>query len=213
MSELINKKIVLQLNASWRPVGERLVREAFVSLMGEYNGEPPQLALDLTTRRDENGNDVLVDARAVEWDEWKTLPVREEDLAINTSSGLIRVPLILIARNYNKVPVRRKRLSVGNVRERDGGICQYTGRKLARGAGNIDHIQPRSRGGKDVWTNVVWCDKDLNLAKGNRLNSEMGLKLLRQPKEPPAVPVSFHITEARHPAWRFFMDHVQESTS
>jgi hypothetical protein len=43
------------------------------------------------------------------------------------------------------------RFGARGIWERDDGICQYTGRKLAPKEGNIDHFVPRSRGGKTSW--------------------------------------------------------------
>ncbi len=35
--------------------------------------------------------------------------------------------------------------------------------------GSLDHVVPRSRGGKDAWENLVWSSKAVNAKKGNRL--------------------------------------------
>src|SRR5579862_5031541 len=39
------------------------------------------------------------------------------------------------------------------IRERDGNRCQYTGVLLRPDEGNIDHVVPRSRGGRHTWEN------------------------------------------------------------
>jgi 5-methylcytosine-specific restriction endonuclease McrA len=69
-------------------------------------------------------------------------------------------------------------------------VCQYTGRKLRPSEGNIDHIVPRSRGGKTTWENCVLADKKVNSKKGNRLPEEIGLRLIRSPKAPKEVPTT-----------------------
>ena len=56
--------------------------------------------------------------------------------------------------------------------------------------GSLDHVLPRSRGGKDSWENLVWTDKDVNARKGNRLPHEAGLKLLSVPRAPKELPVT-----------------------
>ena len=43
---------------------------------------------------------------------------------------------------------------------------------------SLDHVVPRSRGGKDAWENLVWSSKAVIAQKGNRLPHEAGLKLL-----------------------------------
>lgn len=52
-----------------------------------------------------------------------------------------------------------------NGHERDGGICQYTGRKHAPGEGNIDHVVPRSRGGASSWENCLRSHRSVNEQK------------------------------------------------
>lgn len=198
---VLDKVLTLTLNNQWIPCGQRSIREAVVCLCSESNGEKPALALDMEMGVD----NTITYVNPVDWDEWITLPVREGDLYISTSSGKIRAPLVIICRHYNKVPLTRPRLSVGNIWVRDEGMCQYTGRKLPRAALNVDHIIPRSRGGRDEWTNMVLADKKLNSIKGNKLNDEAGLRLIREPKAPKATPLSLSITEARHPSWEPFL--------
>jgi 5-methylcytosine-specific restriction endonuclease McrA len=97
---------------------------------------------------------------------------------------------VIVAANYAKVPLCRPRLGARGIWERDGGICQYTGRQLAPHEGNIDHIVPRSRGGATSWENCVLSHRDVNSKKGARLPQEVGLRLLRKPQVPKSVPAS-----------------------
>lgn len=39
--------------------------------------------------------------------------------------------------------------------------CQYTGRALRPHEGSLDHVMPRSRGGKDARENLVWSAKEV----------------------------------------------------
>ena len=64
---------------------------------------------------------------------------------------------------------------------RDGHKCQYCG----RAAENVDHVQPRSRGGKHTWDNVVAACRRCNGRKENRSRPRSGMKLARRPKAPP----------------------------
>jgi 5-methylcytosine-specific restriction endonuclease McrA len=76
---------------------------------------------------------------------------------------------------------------------RDDGICQYSGKKLTSNTGNIDHIIPKSRGGKSTWSNCVLAHKEINAKKADRTPEESGLKLLKVPKEPRNIPISLYI--------------------
>ena len=200
---ILDKQICLTLNASWSAVGFRTVRSSVIAMMSESNGEPPMLALDMEL--DEAGQ--ITYANPVAWDAWQDLPVRPSDFYIQTKDSKIRAPLVVITRFYNKVPMKRPRLSSGTIYERDQGVCQYTGRKLPRRDLNLDHVVPRARGGRDTFENIVLADKRINTLKGDRLNHEIGLKLIRQPKAPPALPATAMLREARHPTHRPFLIH------
>ena len=62
----------------------------------------------------------------VTWDEWITLPIRPQDNAVQTVRGPIRVPTVIVAVNYAKVPKKRPKLCARAIQERDGNRCQYT---------------------------------------------------------------------------------------
>jgi 5-methylcytosine-specific restriction endonuclease McrA len=198
MSDILNKTIVLVLNRNWQAINIRTPADAFC-----------QMATNAATALDiELGNDARAEAlRPVQWDEWITLPVRESDHAVRTARGAIRVPTVIVAVNFAKVPKKRPKLSARNIRERDGNRCQYTGRLLHPAEGNLDHVVPRSRGGADTWENLVWSAKDVNQRKADRLPHEAGLKLLNVPCAPKERPVSSLICNAHGVAeWKLFLN-------
>lgn len=198
MSDILNKQIVLSLNRSWLPIGMRTVERAIVSLCSQSDGEHPCLALDFEIIKDDDGNDMLSYANPLTWEEWLTLEIRPQDLSINSARQQIRVPTVIVAANYNKVPRRKPRACSKSIYDRDAGICQYTGEYVGRANGNLDHINPRDRGGRDSFENLVWCRKDVNFNKANRTPQEANLKLIRLPKAPPEMPVIIRKSDARH---------------
>ena len=211
MNTVANKLICLNLNANWQPVGFKTVKDAIVDLCGaESNGKPSTMALDIEYELDDNGQPIFDEAKSmnpVSWEEWMTLPIRPWDLAINSPTRSIRVPTVIIATNFNKMPIKtfKGKPSKDGIWNRDQGICQYTGKKLTKDQSTIDHVIPRSKGGQDTWTNMVVCDKTLNSKKGNKLNSELGLKLRKEPIEPSPTPMSALIKEAKHHTWKHFL--------
>ncbi|MCW6038567.1 HNH endonuclease [Spirulina subsalsa FACHB-351] len=70
------------------------------------------------------------------------------------------------------------------VLRRDHHRCQYCGshKKLT-----LDHVIPRSKGGKHSWDNVVIACERCNGFKGDRTPQQAGMELRTQPK-PPANP-------------------------
>ena len=211
MNNVANKLICLNLNANWQPVGFKTVKDAIVDLCGaESNGKPSTMALDIEYELDDNGQPIFDEAKSmnpVSWEEWMLLPIRPWDLAINSPTRSIRVPTVIIATNFNKMPIKtfKGKPSKDGIWNRDQGICQYTGKKLSKDQSTIDHVIPRSKGGLDTWTNMVVCDKSLNSKKGNKMNSELGLKLKKEPVEPSPTPVSALIREAKHHTWKHFL--------
>lgn len=143
----------------------------------------------------------------MQWDEWITLPVREGDQAVRTARGAIRVPTVIVVVNFAKVPKKSPKLSAKNIRERDGNRCLYTGRVLHPNEGSLDHVVPRSRGGRDTWENLVWSAKEVNQHKADRLSHEAGLRLLSIPRAPKELPVSALIRNAHGVAeWKLFLN-------
>ncbi|MDI1313855.1 HNH endonuclease [Prosthecobacter sp.] len=146
------------------------------------------------------------DMRPVTWEDWLKLEVREGDNSIGTVHGPVRVPSVLVLARFDKVPKRRPKFCAKAIWERDGGMCQYTGRKLRPHEGNIDHIIPVSRGGGSNWENCVLADRKVNSRKGNKLPEEAGLKLLRRPAVPREIPVT-HLIKNHHRVrdWEMFL--------
>lgn len=113
--------------------------------------------------------------------------------------------MIVLAR-FDKVPKRSPNFSARSIWNRDTGICQYTGRRLAPDEGNIDHVIPRSRGGDTSWENCVLAHCEVNSRKGNRLPREAGLRLLRPPAAPKELPATLLLKNPLGIAdWRHFL--------
>jgi 5-methylcytosine-specific restriction endonuclease McrA len=116
------------------------------------------------------------------------------------------VPTVIVAVNYAKVPKKRPKLCARTIRERDGNRCQYSGRILRPDEGSLDHVVPRSRGGKDAWENLVWSAKEVNQRKADRLPHEAGLKLLSKPRAPKeTLASSFIRNTAEVEDWNLFL--------
>src|SRR5262249_1656237 len=102
MSDILNKTIVLVLNRNWQPINIRTPQEAFC-----------QMATNVATALEIDGENHI---RPVTWDEWITLPVRDGDNAVHTVRGAIRVPTVIVALNFAKVPKKRPKLCAKTIR-------------------------------------------------------------------------------------------------
>ncbi len=175
-ASILHQNVVLVLNRNWQAINTRTPAEAFC-----------QLANDAATALDIHGTDFMVPTK---WEDWRMLPVREGDASIGTAHGPVRVPTVIVVANFSKVPKKRPKFNSRTIWERDGGRCQYTGRDLRPGEGNIDHVLPRSRGGETSWENCVLAARDVNSRKADRTPKEAGLRLLQSPRTPPELPVT-----------------------
>ncbi|MDB4905838.1 MAG: endonuclease [Gemmatimonadetes bacterium] len=107
-------------------------------------------------------------------------------------------PAVIRLTKFIHVP-RRFRRQVTNtfLFARDHYRCQYCGRHQLelrpREALTRDHLIPISRGGLNLWTNVVTACSPCNTRKGNRLPDEIGMHPLTHPVEPHFVHLSWAV--------------------
>lgn len=197
---ILDKKIVLVLNKFWQAVNVTTPRAAFL-----------QMSADASTGLDIGEDGSMI---PIKWDHWINLPTRESDWTIGTVKSTIRVPVVIILSNFAKVPKKKVKFSRRAVFERDGGRDQYTGKFVPYEEGNLDHVNPRSKGGGRTWNNIVWTDKKTNAKKANRTPEEAGMKLIRIPVIPTLeIPVSetiFNISGI--PEWDHFLRKGKKST-
>jgi 5-methylcytosine-specific restriction endonuclease McrA len=67
---------------------------------------------------------------------------------------------------------------------RDAHLCLYCGKDYGRHSLTRDHVVPLSRGGRDVWENVVCACFHCNSRKGGRTPQQAGMPLLAIPYRP-----------------------------
>ncbi len=67
---------------------------------------------------------------------------------------------------------------------RDQNMCLYCGGTFSVHDLSRDHVMPLSKGGRDVWTNVVTSCRRCNNRKADRNPEESGLELLAVPFVP-----------------------------
>jgi 5-methylcytosine-specific restriction endonuclease McrA len=125
--------------------------------------------------------------RLYEFADWAELSATEHD-SVATIDRRIRVPRVLVLSAFEHLPKSRVRFSRLNIYARDSDTCQYCGRKLPRSELNLDHILPRSQGGKTSWENVVCSCVPCNLRKGGQTPEQANMKLFKRPMRPRWTP-------------------------
>jgi 5-methylcytosine-specific restriction endonuclease McrA len=126
--------------------------------------------------------------RLYEFADWAALSASAPHDSINTIDRRIRVPRVVVLSAYEYLPKGRVRFSRLNIYARDHDTCQYCARQLPRSDLNLDHVVPRSQGGKTSWENVVCSCVPCNLRKGGRTPPQAGMKLLKVPMRPRWTP-------------------------
>ena len=130
--------------------------------------------------------------RIVDWKRAVTLVLlnkvevlEEYPREVRSVSIVLKVPSILrLTKFIRRAPRARVQFSRSSVFARDAHICQYDGRSYPLADLTIDHVVPRTAGGRSTWDNVVTCCTDCNRRKGGRTPEQAGLTLIRPPSRP-----------------------------
>lgn len=117
---------------------------------------------------------------------WKgSVEVVELDGERTLRSPSFEFPVPSVVRLLAFVDVRKRRSTSGGVRTkilmRDRYRCQYCGVKGTGCELTLDHIVPRSRGGRSVPENLCASCKRCNQRKGDRTPDEARMPLLAEP--------------------------------
>lgn len=192
MKRYIDRHNVLILNKHWIPVNTTTARHSFALM---YSDNAKGILIE---------EDIVV---PLNWYEWTNLNVTDKDKKVKTVKGFIKIPNVIVMNHYDKIPRQTIKFTQKSLWERDNFTCQYTGKKLSKLTGNIDHIIPKSQGGKTNWENCVLAHKEINAIKANRTPEQAGLKLLKKPSAPRIMPVSFYIRNKEEVKdWELFLN-------
>jgi len=147
---------VLLLNGDYRPLGTLPIFRAVNLLIGDK-------------------------ARGIEGIE----PAR----SLKTPNSVFVVPSVIVLQRYVNVPHRNRKWSRIGVMARDNYTCIFCLRSVAAGEIarkdlTIEHLRPRSKGGKSTWSNTATSCKSCNGRKANRTPNEAGMKMGWEPKTP-----------------------------
>jgi hypothetical protein len=96
----------------------------------------------------------------------------------------IEVGSIISVRGNFKRSSRTPPLTNMNLFRRDICTCSYCGKHFSESNLTRDHIVPVSKGGQDVWGNVVAACKKCNGKKGNQMLEDTDFELLWVPYTP-----------------------------
>jgi 5-methylcytosine-specific restriction endonuclease McrA len=128
---------------------------------------------------------------------------------IATVNFHIAVPKIIRLLFYDRLPKNEVKFNRRNIFARDKNCCQYCGKKSLTSELSLDHVIPRSIGGKSNWENIVCACTACNVKKGGRTPQQAGLSIIRKPEKPKRNPmIHIHLGHERYRSWKQFLDHA-----
>lgn len=123
----------------------------------------------------------------------KAIVIEQTGQYLRSVRDKFEIPSVIALKSYINVPRRKSHWSRKGVLVRDNYTCIYCGvvpgsvQKgvvLTKRNFTIDHIIPRSKGGRDTWSNTACACARCNHRKSDRLHNEAGMRLKWEPKIP-----------------------------
>jgi len=181
----------LVLNRSWVPINVTTARRAVVMTF-----------VDLARIVDVRTYELFSFERWVSRGPTNGKIIRGVDVAFD-------VPEVVIVRKYDHVPKGGVVFSRRNLYRRDGFTCQYCGNRPGTQELTLDHVQPRSQGGRTTWENCVLACTACNTRKGGRTPAEAGMHLRTEPRKPEWSPwYSFARRFKKPRSWDAFISDI-----
>ena len=144
----------------------------------------------------------------------KATIVSNYNLEIRSVSVSFLVPSVICLKKFQRYPATAQPpVNRRNIYIRDAYQCQYCLGRFSAKDLTLDHVHPRSKGGKGTWENLCSACSSCNTLKANRsVNKDLprlGMRIKKMPQAP-----SFYELQARareyqkkgaHPHWDAFL--------
>lgn len=128
---------------------------------------------------------------------------------VSTVNFYIAVPRIIRLLFYDRLPRSEVKFNRRNIFARDKNRCQYCGKRYPTTELSLDHVIPRSIGGKSAWENIVCSCTQCNVKKGGKTPQQANMTLIQKPIKPKRNPlVHIHLGHQRYHSWKQFLDHA-----
>ena len=128
---------------------------------------------------------------------------------ISTVNFYVAVPRIIRLLFYDRLPRNKVKFNRRNLFARDKNKCQYCGKRFPTSELSLDHVVPRSMGGKATWENIVCACPACNVKKSNMTPKQANMRLIKVPIKPKNNPLAhIHLGHERYKSWKQFLDHA-----
>ena len=114
-------------------------------------------------------------------DKGKAEIIKSDDNPINAGYKTYVRPLIIRLLSYIKFNRKNSKVNRSRIYSRDNYECIYCGSQKQL---TLDHVLPKSRGGRNEWTNLVTSCFKCNLKKGNKTPEEAKMVMKHKPYVP-----------------------------
>lgn len=127
----------------------------------------------------------------------------EKPSVCRSASLSVEIPSIVRLHTVVRLPLRMRTppLTRRAVLLRDNYCCAYCDAP----GDTVDHVVPRSRGGRHEWTNVVAACRRHNTQKGDRFLHEIGWSLRSEPRVPEGTWWRWRHLNDPDPLWAPFL--------
>ncbi len=143
--------------------------------------------------------------QAHDFESWVNASASRDEPCIRTVALRLRIPEIITLAVYDGFPNRGVAFSRRNLYRRDKHMCQYCGIRPGTEELTIDHVVPRSLGGRTSWTNCVLACVECNKRKSNRPLLEAGMRLRKHPRAPRWSSDTALLLGRRRASWESFI--------
>jgi 5-methylcytosine-specific restriction endonuclease McrA len=190
MSGVLSER-ALVLNRNWVPIRTATVKDALCLI---WKGAARAVQTDTYETHD--------------FRSWAELGAERDKPHIRTVTLTIRVPEVIVLTRYAGYPTQSIVFSRRNLFKRDRHTCQYCGKQPGSENLTIDHVVPRSQGGRSSWTNCVLACVDCNVRKADRTPRQAGMRLLQEPCRPKWSPSITVVVGRRKESWDQFVSRM-----
>jgi len=110
-----------------------------------------------------------------------------DDEIVHTPNDEFLKLAVIVCTEYNAIPPRVPLYSRRLVLQRDEWTCAYCGVPVNEDTWSIDHVIPRSQGGRSTFENTVCACKPCNHKKANQTPKQAKMKLRVAPRRPKRI--------------------------
>jgi len=147
-----------------------------------------------------------------DFESWSEISSLKKSETIRTVSKTIKIPRVIIVLRYDKVHSKEVKFNRYNIFKRDRSVCQYCKNSFPKNELSIDHVVPKSLGGKTTWENVVCCCLTCNRRKGSNFLSETAMSLTTKPIKPSWELLSnIYLRTVKFEEWKPFLSSIDTS--